>query len=296
MNPSLKARLSLTLITIIWGSTFPLSKIVLEQLPPFLYLFIRYGLATLIMLLIFGRTIRASWRSTWRLSLPIGLVLGLAYLGQTAGIDLTTASKAGFFTGLSVVLVPIFQALWLKEPPAKAHVLSALIATLGLALLSDLFSERPDLNFGDLLVIASAAMFALHILFQDRLPLDCPRETIVSQQFLCVALIALPLTLVFEPLPQQMPQPHIWLIVLFLCLVATVLAFAVQAWAQKHISANNTAIILILEPVFSSLFSWIWLGEQLGPIGWIGAAFIVLSMIGSSMELGKEARPERGEP
>jgi len=284
MQAPAKARLLLVLITVIWGSTFPLSKMVLAQLPPFYYLSIRYGLATLIMLALFRRSVSASWKSTWHYSLPIGIVLGLAYLGQTAGIDFTTASKAGFLTGLSVVLVPLLQALWTKRLPSMLSMGSAGIATLGLALLSNLFSEHVDLNNGDMMVLFSAVMFAFHILLWDRLPSNQVRETVVCQQFLVTALISLALGLATETWPMQGVTLPVVGIVLFLCLIATVFAYIGQSWAQQHLSATNTALILILEPVFSALFSWAWLNEQLGMLGWLGALCIVGGMVASSME------------
>ena len=282
-----KARLALTFITVIWGSTFPLSKIVLEELPPFLYLFIRYTLAALIMLLLFRQKIFTGWRMAAKHSLPIGSILGLAYYGQTIGVSLTTAGKAGFLTGLSVVLVPLFQAIWFKKKPSKVSIICALSAALGLAFLSGLFNPSTNnvgFNFGDLCVLFSAIMFAIHILLIDNLPPDCPRESLVSQQFIYTALFALPLSIGFESIPTTMPSWNIWLIVLFLVLLATVLAFAVQVWAQQHLNAINTAIILILEPVFAAIFSWIWLNEQLGVIELIGAVLIVISMLGSSLD------------
>ena len=283
MSTLTRARLALASITIIWGSTFPLGKIVLAYLPPFAYAAIRYSSATLLMLLIYGRTVTTTWRKAWRQGIPIGFCLGLAYLTQTVGIANTSANKAGFYTSISVVLVPLLLAIWFKEKPTLRINLAVCLALVGILLLSDFWSEAMSFNGGDALVIICAFFFALHIILFDRLPEDCPRTTIVTQQFMVSALLSAVIAWGFEPFPSTTPPPHIWGLVIFLTLAATVLAFSVMAWAQRYLSAPDTALILILEPVFAAFFAWQWLGEALGVTAALGAMLILASLWLSSL-------------
>ncbi|MCL2498415.1 MAG: DMT family transporter, partial [Symbiobacteriaceae bacterium] len=247
---------------------------------------LRFALAALLMLLFFAKSILPHWRATWRLSLPIGLALGIANLTQSSGINLTTANKAGFYTSLSVVLVPLLQALWFRTRPSKIALGSATLALIGLACLSNILAETPDFNLGDILIFICAFMFAIHVLLFDRLPEHIPRTSIVAQQFLLTALINLPMGLIYESWPADGLSWQVWGMVIFLAVGATILAFSVLAWAQRHLSASNTALILILEPVFAAGFSWIWLGETLGLLGTIGAVIIIASLAVSSRETG----------
>ena len=283
MSQATKARLGLVTISLIWGSTFPLTKMVLEMIPPYYYLSLRYGIAVLIMFLCFRETILASWKRLWTTSIPIGLSVGAGYIFQTAGLERTSASKAAFYTSLSVILVPLIEAICLKKRLTRRDVWCVLLALGGLALLSGIFKETPDFNVGDLLVSGCAIVFAFQIILLDRLPQDCPRQVVVTQQFLVAIALCLPLGAALEKLPEQRLPADIWGMILFLALIATALAFTIMAWAQKHLSAQSTALILILEPVFAALFSWAWLGETLGGPGVIGALLILCSLVISSL-------------
>jgi drug/metabolite transporter (DMT)-like permease len=88
------------MITLIWGSTFALTKIVLFYLPPLLFLAVRFSLAFIIMAVFFFRHLSRSLYGSWRAGLVVGLALAASYITQTVGMQTTNASKAAFITGL----------------------------------------------------------------------------------------------------------------------------------------------------------------------------------------------------
>ena len=96
----------------------------------------------------------------------IGFWLFVGYATQTAGLLFTTSSKAGFITGLSVVLVPLFSLLLLKQKPSKNAILGIVVATAGLYLLT--MTDSVSLTIGDGLVFICAIAFALQIIFTGK--------------------------------------------------------------------------------------------------------------------------------
>ncbi|MGQ0548146.1 MAG: EamA family transporter [Armatimonadota bacterium] len=134
--PRRLADLALLAVAAAWGLTFPLGKIVLSTLPPFTYLAVRFGLAAAVLLAILPRGGAATSRRDWTAAAGVGIVLFVAYGLQTFGLRLTTASNAGLITGLSVAMVPVISAVWLRRMPHPAVLAGVAAATIGLGLLT----------------------------------------------------------------------------------------------------------------------------------------------------------------
>ena len=169
----LTADAALLLVTLIWGSTFVMVKNAVASFPVFSFLALRFAFAALALLpfvVLRPRNARADLpegkatplRRRAAAPLLLGVALFAGYAFQTAGLHLTTPAKAGFITGLSVVIVPLFSALILRQPPARNAWLGVGLAVVGLAFLT----LQPGLQVapGDLLVLACAFAFAAHIL------------------------------------------------------------------------------------------------------------------------------------
>ena len=131
-----KADLVLVSVTIFWGSTFILSKNVLEEISLANYLAIRLILAA-VFISLYAQKHRSAYNTkTLHHGITLGVFLFLSYLFQMWGIKYTTASNAGFITGLNVVLVPVFSILFFKDHPRFASIIGVSFATFGLFLLS----------------------------------------------------------------------------------------------------------------------------------------------------------------
>src|SRR3954463_14530814 len=170
MKPSLFADLSLLFVTLIWGTTFVLVQNAIDFLPPFAFNGIRFSLAAL---LLFFCLLFFDFKQIKQLNLKllgsgvfIGFWLFLGYVTQTIGLLYTTTSKAGFITGLSVVLVPLFSMFLLKHYPSKNAVFGIITATLGLFFLT--LTDVSGLNMGDGFILICAISFGMHIIITGK--------------------------------------------------------------------------------------------------------------------------------
>ena len=216
-----------------------------------------------------------------------GGFLFAGYAFQTFGLQETEAAKAGFITGLSVVLVPIFVAiLWRRLPTLQALAGTAL-ATLGLGLLT--LNADLSITRGDLLVLGCAVSFAGHITALGVLAPGRDAGTLTLVQVVTVAALSAGLVLLRGPFP-AVPGPT-WGAALFTGLAGTALAFLVQTAAQQFTTAGHTALIFTAEPVFAALFGVLVAGERLAMRGWAGCAVILVGVILGA--LAQAAEPVR---
>jgi drug/metabolite transporter (DMT)-like permease len=283
-----QAELSLIAITIIWGLTFSMVKVTLESIPPFVFMSYRFTLAFIVIAVACGKRLASIDRGTAAAGLLLGVFLYAAYSFQTFGLQYTTAGNAGFITGLFVVFVPILSTVILRKRPDLRSVISVVIAIVGLGLLS--LQPGLQVNTGDMLVLACAFAYSLHIIYMDRF---VQRHDLLLLTFMQMGVMAVLHTasgLVFEDF--SFPTGgYVWLTIIVCGVFASALAFFVQAWAQREISPVRTSVVLIMEPVFSVLFGMVLLGETLTWRGWLGCALMLAGM------LVTEIKPEsdRGE-
>ncbi|MER2600436.1 MAG: DMT family transporter [Caldilineales bacterium] len=295
----LKADAALLFITLIWGATFVMVQDAVSAYPVFAFLAIRFSLAGAALLPFVGRarfplrlpSLSASY-SLWRSAIPgmlVGLALFAGYAFQTFGLRATTPAKAGFITGLAVVLVPLGEALFLRRMPRRAALLGVLLAAVGLALLS--LQADFSVNRGDVLVFFCALAFAAHILLIGRYAPRWQALRLAVTQILTVALLSAVAARLWE-WPVGLPAFGVWGAAAFTGLLATALAFFVQSRAQQATSPTHTALIFAAEPVFAGLFSFLLIGERLGPRQLVGSVLIVAGMIIAELRLPRRVPTE----
>jgi len=274
--PQLVADLSLLFVALSWGATFIIVKTAVEDLPPLPFLAVRFALAfiTLLPFLYFQR--EHLNKAAIVKGLLIGVLLFLGYLSQTIGLQYTTASNAGFITGLNVVMVPIFVALNQKRFPHRTIMLGAFSATAGLALLS--IGPNFSVNSGDPIVLICAFFFAAHIFFVGKFAPEVNATVLASFQILTVALLSGVGSLLI-PQPTLVFSSYVWFGLILTAVICTSLAFFLQSKMQQFTSASHTAIIFAGEPVFAALFAFILAGEMLSNRGIVGAAFVLAGIL-----------------
>src|SRR5690554_1505858 len=163
-----QADLALAFVALIWGSTFVVVKNALDTVGPLTYVAWRFWLAAIFLAALFHRRARRVRRAELLAGGLIGVWLALGYLFQTVGLQTTTSAKAGFITGLSVVIVPVLATLLLRRPPGRGAVIGIAAATVGLGFLS--LDRNLSVQEGDLWVLGCAFAFALHIVTVPRFP------------------------------------------------------------------------------------------------------------------------------
>ena len=318
LRADLGADAVLVLTTIIWGSTFPLSKDILDHWPPVSYLTVRMLAAALLLAALFRRQLSAARRAEWRAGATLGALMGLGLAGQTIGQVYTTAAKSAFVTGLTTPLVPFVAYLLFRARPNLENLLGVALASAGGVLILAPQGEA-GANAGDIITLFCTVVFAAHITLMSAYARrhDVRQLTVVQIATVAALLCAFWLVLhagaawrgTTEGLPVAFAhdfRPLVWEAGLawrfaYMVLVATVLNFLMWTWAQGRMSATHAAIIFSLEPVFATAFA-VWLrgaGEWTGGRANVGALLILAGIIVSEVRLGKKgeaggAEDERG--
>ena len=284
MSHRTKANLALLMVSMVWGSSFVLSKDTLAHLQTFTFLTLRFLLSGLLCSILFYRNMLTITRRTALHGIIIGTVLFGAYGLWAYGLNFTTASKSGFIIGFSVVIVPLLSAIFLKKMPAKASILGALVAITGLALLS--LDGSNALEKGDLFTLAAAFMFALHIITISYFTLTGDAMSLAIIQITVVGLLSLPVSLIWEN-PVIPMGINVWTNLTLLIILCTAFAYIVLNHVQKFTTPTHTALIFTTEPVFAALFAYLLLGEILRINGIIGSLLILSGMVISELDWNK---------
>lgn len=244
---------------------------------------VRYTITALIMGAIFYPMLRKTDRDTWKHGMIIGLVFGIGQVFQTVGISMTPASTAGFITGMYIIVIPILMLAMYGIIPNKYVLISSVLAVSGMGILS---LEDWHLGGGEIIVLISAAFFALHMVLLGRWSTERTSFQLTIIQIFGLALVSL---IVAVPGGVQFPPtPHDWLTLAYLIVFASVLALFIQTWAQAKVSPTRTGVVMATEPVFAALFAIQFGGESLTVRMLLGGALIIVAMIIS------ELRPSHG--
>ena len=266
-------RLALLLTTLIWGATFPATKVVLEQIPPLSFLFLRFLLGAV---LVGGGFLLWRFRlhrepAVLRASAIATCWLFLGYVLQTVGLQYTSASNSAFITALYVVIVPLIlrrfdRRVWLATG----------IATVGLWLL---VKPTASGNLGDLLTLGCALAFAAHIACLERFTREADPPSLFAWQMMAMVVLLLP-TLLIEQAPAQAFAPTSMLLIgLGVTGGLATGAFAIQMWVQRIVPAQQVALIFASEPAYAAWLSWYFLGETLDTEGWLGSGLILVAVV-----------------
>ncbi|HWH44328.1 MAG TPA: DMT family transporter [Thermoleophilaceae bacterium] len=285
------AEVALVAMAAVWGLTFVMVQDAIELLPVMAFLGYRFVPAALLIAILFRRRLGGLGAAGIRSGCVMGLFLTGGYVFQTLGLEDTTASNAGFITGLFVVLTPVLGAVFLRERITRLGWAAAAVSAFGLFLLSGAgaeFSLR-----GDGLVLFGAFAFAGHILATGRGVARHDAGALLAIQLgVCGAIC-----LVAAALLGEIEAPRgatVWSALIVTSLVASALGFFVQTYAQQHAPPARTALILASEPAFAGLFGFLLAGERLGLVSWAGAALIMAAI--AAVELVPRLRPPRPLP
>ena len=278
MSTSSTNRLRLAPIALIslaaaWGLAFVVMKDSIERQSVNSFLFTRFGIATLVLLVLRPMIFRLITRELFIKGFTAGLLLGAGFILQTEGLARTDAGITGFITGLYVVATPLISALFLKKKITLFTWGCVGLATVGLALLS---LRGWAMGFGEFLVLLCALAFAAHIvaLGQWSSGRDVYAMTIVQ----LFAVTVLTGTFAFVEGYQAPPDNQVWAVVFFTAIVATALGFIIQTWAQAHIEPTKVAVILTLEVVFAAFFAITIGREVMTPQVILGGVLLLISM------------------
>ena len=272
------AAIALMIVAASWGFSFVWMKDAIERQPYFDFLALRFTIAAGVMFLIRPQLVRHINLNFLNRGALLGVALGLGYVTQTIGLEQSTAAITGFFTGLYIVLTPLFAWLLLRQKIASKVLLGVIIATIGLGVIT---LGGLGFDVGTISLLACAILFALHIVGLGRWSPGRDTYALTVVQLATVAVICW-VGALFNPSDsgyQSPPDADVWNAVLFTAIFATAIAFFVQTWAQSIMDASRVAIILTTEVVFAALFA-VALGQEVLSIRTvIGGSLMVIAML-----------------
>jgi drug/metabolite transporter (DMT)-like permease len=272
------AAIALMIVAASWGFGFVWMKDAIERQPYFDFLALRFTIAAGVMFLIRPQLVRHINLNFLNRGVLLGVALGLGYVTQTIGLEQSTAAITGFFTGLYIVLTPLFAWLLLRQKIASKVLLGVIIATIGLGVIT---LGGLGFDIGTISLLACAILFALHIVGLGRWSPGRDTYALTVVQLATVAVICW-IGALFNPSDpgfQAPPDADVWNAVLFTAIFATAIAFFVQTWAQSIMDASRVAIILTTEVVFAALFA-VALGQEVLSLRTvIGGSLMVIAML-----------------
>jgi drug/metabolite transporter (DMT)-like permease len=281
----LRAEFALVGVTLIWGTTFVVVKSALAEVSTFVFLTLRFWVAAAALVLIYRGAVRKQGIGP---GVFAGCLLFTAYVFQTLGLERTTASKSAFLTGLSIPLVPLFSSLVYKVRPRLVEVAGIVIASLGMALLtlSSVADLRSGMSTGDLLSLLCAVTFAFHIVIIGHYSQLHGFESLAVVQIAAAAVLGSAVFWFAEPVRFHITA-GVAAAVLLTGLLATALAFTIQAWAQQYTSSTRAALIFALEPPVAWLTSYLVTGEKMSNRGKVGAVMILAGILAVELKFNK---------
>ena len=257
-----------------WGSTFFMIKDLLDRVPTLDLLAVRFGIASLALLVVAPRAIARLSPVVRKHALVLGLLYGVAQIMQTAGLAHTPASISGFVTGLYVVCTPLLAAAILRTRIPPITWAAVALATVGLGVLA---LNGFSIGYGELITLASAVLYALHIV---GLGAWSSAQDAVGMTILQIMVIAVVCTLATAHDGIVLPDRRgDWASVLYMAVIVGALGLLGQTWAQAHLPPTRSAIIMSMEPVFASFFA-VWLGgEDVTTRLLLGGAMVLVAML-----------------
>jgi len=283
MSRKLKADLLLAACALIWGATFVVVKDALAQASVFVFLSLRFVLASALLALLYRRELRNLDGGKLRAGGLIGCLMFGAFAFQTVGLTMTTPSKSAFITGFFVVLVPVFLAGFGRRHISHWIWAGVFTAVAGLYFLTVPASGFAELNMGDVLTLICAVLCALHIITVGHYVQRYSAGVLVFLQVAATAVLSVAAVPVFALTGWEAPRvtwaPELIWAVLGTGILATVFTFSAQVWAQRFTAPSHVALLLTLEPVFAGLTSFAFIGERLGWRGLAGAALILAGIL-----------------
>ena len=283
----MQANLMLLVTAAIWGFAFVAQRVAMDHMGPFSFNGVRFllgAISLLPLIWLFSRkravaTTSAAKTSIWLAGGVAGTILFVAAALQQVGLLYTTAAKAGFITGLYMILVP-FLGLFLRHVTGLNAWLGAGIALIGLYLLS--INADFTMSKGDFLMFIGAIFWACHILWIDFIGRRVNALQLSAVQFLFCGLLSL-LVAFWQETPSLSSVLLAWESVLFASFSSVGVAYTLQVVAQKKANPTHAAIIMSMEAVFAAVGGVVFLSESLPLRGWMGCALMMSGICRSTI-------------
>ena len=277
----------LLLVTpVLWGATFPAAQLGIREIGvlPFMAWTRLLGFVTILVaipLAMRGELRPSSLRRVAGPGVVLGSLIFVAYILQTYGLARTTATNAGFITGLYVVFVPLLALILFRRPPGRSAWIAVAVSVVGMVLLSVAALDDLRPRAGDLLVLASAVVWAGHVIAVGHY---AGRHSAVLLSLAQMgAAAALHLVAAMPVGWRAAGAAGVWELLLVTGVLGSGVAYTLQVLAQETMSATRAVVILAGESVSAAAFAYMWVGDRPRPHQWLGAGLVVLAMVVSEL-------------
>ncbi|MBT3274304.1 MAG: DMT family transporter [Spirochaetales bacterium] len=284
----------------IWGFAFTAQRLGMDHIGPFLYTGIRFLLGALVLLPLLAARKKPPndaerkeppRRQILRIGAVAGFFLFFGVTFQQIGLQYTTAGKAGFITGLYVILVPILGIIWRQRSHGGTWA-GAGLAVVGLYFLS--VTEGFRIGSGDLLVLAGAFFWAFHVHIIGKFAKTLDSVKLAIFQYVFCGIISLIVAIIIEPV-EMAAILKAALPIAYGGIASVGIAYTLQVIAQKTAPPAHAAIIMSLEGVFAVIGGYLFLAEVLAFRGIFGCSLMLLGMLISQVAVTRAAKKDKVE-
>ncbi|MBO6231437.1 MAG: DMT family transporter [Ruminiclostridium sp.] len=296
MSPKLRGSIMLLITAMIWGLAFVAQTDGMNYVGPFTYNACRTLLGGTVLIPVIAllrltqkksndSAPKAPVKTTVIGGIVCGVVFFIASSLQQSGLTMTTAGKAGFITALYIVIVPVFGFIIYHKTSLKVWI-CCMIAVAGFYLLC--INEGFSISSGDLLVLACAFFFALHIIVIDRFNAKNTDGPLMScVQFFTAGIMMLVCMFIFEK-PDIGAILAAWLPILYGGVISCGVAYTLQILGQRHTDPTVATLLMSLESVFAALSGWLILNESLSLKELSGCVLVFIAVILARIDTRKK--------
>lgn len=270
-----KAELYLVFTTLFWGLTFPLISISVKQISPVSFVFIRYLIATIILLPLVYKDLKHTNYATLGFSLLLGILNFLSYSAQSIGLQTISSGTSAFITSTNVAFVPLLALLFRVDKAKPIDFICSFICLIGLYEVTG--ANLHTISTGEIYTIVCAILFAGAIVGVSASTNRVEKYSLIAfYQIAFTALFALPFA--FPLHVENMKSEGVIISILFCGIFGTAVALFLQAKFQKYTTASKAALIFCLEPLLATFFGWLINHEQITSRILIGGSIIIMSI------------------
>lgn len=284
-NLQLKADFMLLFVAMSWGFSYVAMDIALEDVSPLMLNSYRFLSAGFLGMIFFRKRMKMINKKSVVYSSMLGSLLFLVYLLCTYGVKYTSLSNAGFLCALAVITTPVIGFVWKGKRQSKKFLMALILSVTGMGLLT--LKDGFHIAFGDILCILAAITYGIHLNVMEDVVSDKEVDAVQIgiYQLIVTGLLC---TIAMLPMGQiKLPSSFsVWLVIIFLSIVCTGMAFIIQAVAQKYTTASHVGVIFSLEPVFAGVLAYFY-GERLGMKGYIGALLMLFGVFIMEVNIAK---------
>lgn len=274
---SLRNDLLLIGVTLLAAAGWMFSRQSLQGMPPLWFLCIRFLLAGVILVVVGGSRLRELSPAQWRRAVALGLLFGVGMMIWILGLQHSRqVGEAAFIASMNIVLVPLYARFLFRDRLLPSTWLAIPVAVGGLALLS--LDRGVQLETGQLLILTSACVFALHFNLIARRGDSIDAIALTAVQLCLTGLASGVAAMGVETFPTRV-SPATWGWIVAAAVLASSARFLLQNYTQARVEASHGAVIMVLEPVWTTLLACTFLGESMTRLQMAGCTLIFSAML-----------------